>query len=243
MNWSRKVGFSLPFFLLLIACRHTAPDPLPGFPRLVLWAWERPEHLDYIVPRATGIAYLAGTIRFGKSGLQTRPRLQPLFMPPNTPLIAVVRLESLGHYLPQVTRLSYEILNLIRNHPVRALQIDFDARRSEQGFYRQLINRLDHDAPAQALEVTALVSWCEGNDWLRGLPIADAIPMFFRMGLDPHVSNERLREPLCRSSLGISTDEFYRPIPPHRRVFGFNPLPWTLADYRAVLSASKRWGS
>ncbi len=124
---------------------------------------------------------------------------------------------------------------------MRALQIDFDARRSEHGFYRQLLDRLHHDAPTQTLQITALVSWCEGNDWLRGLPIADAIPMFFRMGIDPHAYDEKLREPLCRSSLGISTDEFCRPIPPHHRVFVFNPHPWTLADYRAVLTASKRW--
>ncbi len=241
VSWLRRVGFSLPFFLSLISCRHPPPDPLPGFPRLVLWAWERPEHLDYIVPRATGVAYLAGTIRFKKSDLQSNPRLQPLFLPPNTPLIAVVRLESPGHGLPPLKRLAHEILNLIQSHPVRALQIDFDARRSEQAFYRQLLERLHRDAPAQTLEITALVSWCEGNDWLRGLPVVDAVPMFFRMGLDPHATNEKLREPLCRLSLGISTDEFYRPISPRRRVFLFNPRPWTLADYRAVLSASKRW--
>lgn len=29
-------------------------DPLPEFPRVMLWAWERPEKLDFINSRETG---------------------------------------------------------------------------------------------------------------------------------------------------------------------------------------------
>jgi hypothetical protein len=65
------------------SCIHQrAPDPLPGFPRLILWAWERPESLTFIVPRSTGVAYLAGTLSVGDNKFTWRSRMQPLFLPP-----------------------------------------------------------------------------------------------------------------------------------------------------------------
>jgi hypothetical protein len=56
--------YSMPRTVLVaILCALAAcaphPDPLPGIPRLVLWAWERPERLDFIDPHAAGVAYLA----------------------------------------------------------------------------------------------------------------------------------------------------------------------------------------
>ncbi|HEX4750991.1 MAG TPA: hypothetical protein VH302_15735, partial [Bryobacteraceae bacterium] len=91
------------------------------------------------------------------------------------------------------------------------------------------------------LQMTALVSWCESDDWIRTLPVTDAVPMFFRMGADPHSTRERLRDPLCASSFGISTDEFYVKVPRGRRVYVFTNRPWTEVSYRAVLQASKGW--
>ncbi|HKX29107.1 MAG TPA: hypothetical protein VJ302_15540, partial [Blastocatellia bacterium] len=32
-------------------------------PRIVLWAWERPENLEFIDPGRIGVAFLARTIR------------------------------------------------------------------------------------------------------------------------------------------------------------------------------------
>ena len=48
--------------LLLVASCGTRKNPLRGFPRVVLWAGERPEHLLYIDPHTTGVAFLARTI-------------------------------------------------------------------------------------------------------------------------------------------------------------------------------------
>src|SRR5215469_13335992 len=75
------------------ACGRRA-DPLPGFPRLVLWAWERPERLGFVDPRAAGVAYLARTIGWRDGHLTSRPRMQALEVPPGTSVMAVVRLES-----------------------------------------------------------------------------------------------------------------------------------------------------
>lgn len=239
----RLASFALALLFVFTACRRP-PDPLPGFPRLVLWAWERPENLSYLVPSATGVAYLAETISFTAGKLERSPRMQPLIVPPHTPAIAVIRIEPHGTNRPPVEMVAAEILRATKRAPIRALQIDFDARASERTYYRALLAELRRDLPPRvALEITALVSWCESDDWIHRLPISAAIPMFFQMGADPHSTSEHLREPLCQSSAGISTSEFYVTIPRVQRVFVFNTRPWTESNYRAVLKASKKWFS
>ena len=209
----------------------------------MLWAWERPEHLSYILPDVTGVAYLAGTVTLGgaHAAARWRPRLQPLYIPLGTPLIGVVRVESSGNFLPPASEIAREILQCVQQRPVRILQIDFDARRSEQGYYRRLLEAIRRLDPQRVIEITALVSWCEDDRWMRGLPVADAVPMFFRMGKDPHATSETMREPLCQASIGISTDEFYVHVARKRRVFVFAQWPWTESSYQTVLRASKKW--
>jgi hypothetical protein len=219
-----------------VSCWRPVRDPLPGMPHLILWAWERPENLTFIVPATTGVAFLAETIFLNERGFTFRPRMQPLRVPRGTSLIAVVRIESRGSNRARTEDIAGEILHVTEERGVRVLQIDFDARSSERTFYRTLLaelrTRLRPDMP---LEITALVSWCLSDDWIGRLPVADAIPMFFRMGVDPHGISERLREPLCDSSVGISMDEDYRDVPRNRRVYVFNPRPWIQSDYRALL--------
>ncbi len=234
---------ALLFVAILLGCGNLRrPDPLPGFPRLVLWAWERPEHLEYIVPSATGVAYLAGTVTLARSEVQARPRLQPLFVPDQTPVIAVIRIEADNGRLAPLSDVSQAIAGFTTHGGLRAVQIDFDVRRSRREYYRHLITQLRREIPDKLpLEMTALVSWCQGDNWIHGLNVADAVPMFFRMGIDPHATTEHVREPLCQSSFGISTDEFYVTVPHVRRVFVFSSQPWTETSYRAVLQASRRW--
>ncbi len=82
-------------------------------PRVMLWAWERPQDLRFIDPHTTGVAFLAGTVEIrsleaestrsaastesaasAESTVVLHPRLQPLLVPPGTALMAVVRLET-----------------------------------------------------------------------------------------------------------------------------------------------------
>jgi hypothetical protein len=80
-------------------------------PRVVFWAWERPEDLRFLVKGQAAVAFLAKTIYLHApandgaasdgaigSGLvfTVRPRLQPLRISPGTPLVAVVRIENPG---------------------------------------------------------------------------------------------------------------------------------------------------
>src|ERR1035438_5795688 len=84
------------FLALLVCACGTRPDPLPNFPRLVLWAWERPERLRFVDPHTTGVAFLTRTISWRGGQVESRPRLQPLELPSGVALMAVVRLEGSG---------------------------------------------------------------------------------------------------------------------------------------------------
>src|SRR5262245_21459877 len=108
---------------LLLASRPPKPDPLPSFPRVILWAWERPEDLRFLSPDQAGVAFLARTIRFDGRRVYTRARLQPLLFAPGTPLMAVVRIESAGNGTPAFEPLLQELLAAVRGTAVRALQI------------------------------------------------------------------------------------------------------------------------
>ena len=90
------------------------------------------------------------------------------------------------------------------------------------------------------LSVTALASWCAYDRWLAGLPIEEAVPMLFRMGMEqnlfrPNQGVPRVREPLCAGSRGISVDEPWPRDSAGKRLYVFNPRPWTQESVARVL--------
>src|SRR5215831_14997026 len=118
-----------------------ALDASLPLPRVMLWAWERREDMRAIDPRQVGVAYLAKTLFLRQGNVVTRPRLQPLQVPPATVLMPVVRIERDKLSPPtldpgQRTRVVEEILALGRAATIPAIQIDFDAKISERAFYR-----------------------------------------------------------------------------------------------------------
>lgn len=227
--------------LTLLSCGGR-PDPLPGFPRLMLWAWERPERLSYVDPRSAGVAFLARTVQWQVGLVTSRPRYQPLELPPNIKVMAVIRQESQTPPLPAVDTISAEILKAAELPNVQAIQIDFDARRSEREWYGELLQQVrSRLKPSLPLTMTALVSWCQGNAWIQRLPVMDAIPMLFRMGAGEPRDASDFSAGICRSSLGISTDEVPLAAPHGRRLFVFHPKPWTPDSYRGAQQLARRW--
>lgn len=205
----------------------------------MLWAWERPEDLRGIDPREAGVAFLARTVFLTGDGVAVRPRLQPLRVPPGTTVVAVVRVE-IGRgtpptLSPQQRKATAQAIAEAAGTPrLFGLQVDFDATRSERAFYRDLLRDLRAQLPAQMpLSITALASWCLGDNWLAGFPVDDAIPMLFRMGIGEREVELHLkaggdfRSPVCRQSLGISTDEPLAYLPAGRRLYIFRPRAWT----------------
>jgi hypothetical protein len=238
----RKPVKRLLLLLICLLASCGARDPLPEFPRLMLWAWERPEHLGYINPAAAGVAYLARTVSWRDGQVASRPRLQPLDVPPGTALMTVIRLESAGPPLPDAAAIVEEVLKDANDPRSQALELDFDARASEREWYRDVVRRVRSGLyPSKELTITALASWCLGDPWIHGMPVADAVPMLFRMGAGQPREIGEFRVPLCRSSVGISTDELPYAVPHGRRLFVFNPRPWTEAAYRAALELQRKW--
>jgi len=219
----------------------------------MLWAWERPEHLQFIDPHQFGVAYLAATLRLVGDKVQVRPRLEPLSVPPGCAMVAVVHIENDARQQPLLTESQRAtalraILRQIKNRRVAALQIDFDARLSERTFYRQLLVDMRRSLPSTiGLSMTALASWCLGDDWLGSLPVDEAIPMLFRMGADSRTVRSALtargdfRSPLCRQSWGIATDE-PAPVPmPGRRIYIFNSRPWSQKELARIMESTETW--
>jgi hypothetical protein len=222
-------------------------------PKLVLWAWERPEDLSFIDPNEVAVAYLAGTIRLRGGAVEAVPRLQPLKVPPKTRVAAVVRIESAASESTQLASTQREqavsaIVWMTDRPGTVGTQIDFDARSSERAFYGGLLRDLRRRLPSGvALSITALASWCMEDDWIAGLPIDEAVPMLFRMGPGDAEVRRRLRrgqdftDPACRLSAGVSTDEPMPRLHYGRRVYIFHPRPWTAASAANILREVKSW--
>jgi hypothetical protein len=218
------------------------PDPLPAFPRLMLWAWESPQDLRFIKPGSAGIAFLARTVWLNGTHVRSRPRLQPLRFTPGASLMAAVRFESDGRGLPARADVMREVMPAAEISGVRALEIDFDARASEREWYAALLRDLRKAMPASLpLTITALESWCEEDGWIRALPVADATPMLFRMGPGERQSPTGFAPAVCRSSIGVSTDELPVRVPRARRIYFFHPGPWTQEAYDVAVAQAGRW--
>lgn len=232
----------LPILLALAVSRG------PTQPQVILWAWERPEDLTFIDPQKTGVAFLAKTIYLRGDKVVVKPRLQPLKLAPGTKLVAVVRIESDPKDLSslssaQTQQTAREIVN---SSVSSVVQIDFDAKVSERNFYRSLLQEVRRQLPVStSLSITALASWCAGDDWLKDLPIDEAVPMLFRLGVDQRQFQRRLEtgQPFesrrCQNAAGVSTDE---PVtaPVVDRLYIFTPEPWSKDSFTTAMEIYKK---
>ena len=228
-------------------------DPLAPLPRVMLWAWERHEDLRTIDPRAVGVAYLAKTLFLHQDSVMTRPRLQPLQVPPAAVLIPVIRIEVDKFSPPtlaagQRMRVVEEIAAISRASTIPAVQVDFDTKTSERAFYRAVLHDLRQELPDTIrISITALASWCLADNWLAGLPIDEAVPMLFRMGADRQRVLFHLQtggDVRClptQQSLGMATDEPLPRMPSGRRRYIFSPRAWSPASVRTALEEVKQW--
>ena len=202
-----------------------------------------PERLDFIDPRQVAVAYLDQTI-YVSDEVRTRPRVQPMQVAPGTEVVAVVRIEMAAAAETSqavAAEIVAALLRSARRPGVTALQVDFDALKSQQRFYSQILKQTRREMPpGMPLSVTALGSWCAYDRWLAGLPIDEAVPMLFRMGKEqnlfrPDRGAPLVREPLCSGSLGLSVDEPWPRELAGRRLYVFSPRPWTRQSVARVV--------
>jgi hypothetical protein len=241
----------LPLALCLTACQPTAAteSKFNDFPPTILWAWERPEDLRFLNPQQVAVAFLAQTLTLTGEKVNANPRQQPLKVSPETKLIAVTRIET--DQLPALSKTQQDeivrlVLNTLTLKNVSALQIDFDAKVSQRGFYRELLTELRAKIPAtMPLSITALASFCLSDPWIKDLPVDEAIPMIFRMGADNHKVKNLLKNgtdfsiPLCQQSYGIATDEpLSMNFAKARRVYVFkgSAAGWTSTDVEKLVN-------
>src|SRR4030095_3776975 len=181
-------SFTLALAFLSKSNRVAAPSN--SSPQLILWAWERPTDLRFIDAKRVGVAFLAKSILLRSDDVLVRPRLQSLQLPEGAKVIAVTRIETDREHKASLSARQRDavgraIADLASLPSVSAIQIDFDAAKSERSFYRDLIKHVRSRLPAQfRLSITALASWCIFDDWISDLPIDEAVPMLFRMAAD-----------------------------------------------------------
>jgi hypothetical protein len=203
-------------------------------PSRTLWVWERPEDLRGVDVRTTAIVFLDRTILVGQEAISV-PRRQPLSYPSGIRRIAVVRIQVVpGARLDSGMgdQIKAQLLESSRQTGVDALQVDFDATRSQRRFYSRLLTGLRNEMPASLpLSITALASWCSYDDWIGDLPIDEAVPMFFRMEPDRrhapgYRTQFRIREPKCKGSAGVSTREPWPDGLVGKRIYVFADRGW-----------------
>jgi len=230
----------------------SASNRMATLPPTILWAWERPEKLDYLDRQKLAVAFLAKTIYLRGDQAINRPRLQPLAVSPGVPLIAVARIESErgnpATLSPQQLKDTVREISVLGGKPdVVMVQVDFDATVSERDFYRSLLTELRAQLPPTTLlSITALASWCQGDNWLDELPIDEAVPMLFRMGVERNqflsqlAAGEKFKARRCQESVGISTDEPINYLPIIQRTYVFNPASWSPSQVQKVMEANAK---
>ena len=215
----------------------------------MVWAWERPENLEFLAGKDAGVAFLSSTVDLRGDALVVRGRRQPLRVAPATYLVAVVRVETSRSNPPplgpvQRAEIVAELARAAALPNVRGVQIDFDAARSERVSYRALLREIRAALPREtAFTMTALASWCLSDRWLDAdpPPVDEVVPMVFSMGKDSDAVFRALdlqREfpaRLCRTSLGVSANERASRLSP-RRIYLFNAKPWDEETYARVLA-------
>ena len=244
MRFPKSLILLLPLILALnFACQKSQTSVSA---QIILWAWERPENLEFIDSNKIAVAFLAQTIELNGDAVTVKPRRQPLKVSPKTKLIAVTRIETdkKGEKISFSDLQRQEILRLLlatlELKNVSAIQIDFDVTVSEREFYRQLLQELRPKLPKNiVLTMTALASWCSSDNWIKDLPVDEAVPMAFDMGADDKTirdflaSGEDWQEPLCRQSYGVSINEpLKNKFKPNRKFYLFtsNPAGWKKSD-------------
>ena len=95
--------------------------------------------------------------------------------------------------------------------------------------------------------MTALLSWCTGDEPLLAAPVDEVVPMSFQLGvpgaarLKARAAAGELRSRRCASAIGVSTDEPTPQIEGDRRLYIFSPTAWTPAAAQRALREVAEW--
>lgn len=195
------------------------PHPaLTKLPKKIIWAWQRPEDLRFL-PSNIGVAYVATSIMLENNHTYVYPRMHPLLVNPNNRIIPVVHVDASWRKPPtltnaQVDAIVKELMYAATLGNSNTVQLDFEVRRSQQSFLKLVVQKTRRSLPkTTALSMTALASWCAGNDWLGKMPADEIVPMAFRMAAGDAAIKRLLakqgyfKPANCQTAIGIAVDE------------------------------------
>ena len=232
------------FALAWLAGAPAPPERLGELPRVMLWAWERPEDLTFAPQLGVGVAALDRTVTLRGPAIDVQPRRQPVRVDASTPIVSVVRIEADAAAAVDAdpARVADAIVRAVQRPGTRALQLDFDATRSQRDLYRRILHdvraRLPRGLP---LSMTALASWCAGDPWIDELPVDEVVPMLFEMGPDRFAIAGRVHEDApfgerrCAAAVGISMREPPGRLPRASRAYVFAYASWTRESAAAAV--------
>jgi len=231
----------LPALLLFSGCHSDShfDSPYKETQKNILWIWDRPTDVRFLDSTTFEFAMLSKTFVLYNSHIKVIPRHSSVQIPPQASLFPVIRIESRGGgggYNSVITeKLIEEILFEFKHFSkARILQIDFDAKKSELSWYKNVLTRIKTEIqPKCKLSITALVSWCYESQWLESLPVDEIVPMVFQMGYHSEKIKQEFQNkpPFQKSnlkySIGCSIDEPLSVADRTKRMYFFNPAPWT----------------
>ena len=200
-----------------------------NYKNITIWAWEAPQDLRFLKGSNVRVVVYAGliTLKDGKVGFTGRH--QPVFLDKHTKATPVIRIENYekdyGSYADKESVVAQYIANVCLDKNTGSCQIDYDVKKSEVPFYKNILLETRKRLPANtSLSITSIASWCDKGSWLSSVSeIDEVVPMLFSMGADSNAilsgftGSSFLKNGKCLSSVGVSADE---QIPPKKYISG-----------------------
>jgi hypothetical protein len=273
MNFSRKLIVIGGFVTLLLVpegaritgvfshllMQKTQHAALVNLPPQMLWAWQRPEDLRGL-PTDIGVAYVATTITIEADTATVFVCPPPPLLSPTSARVPVVHVDASWRAPPALNSAQRQtivdaLLNVVALSNTKVVQLDFEVRRSQRQFLGDVVIAARQQLPPDvALSMTALASWCAGDNWLAKLPADEVVPMAFRMAAGDVEIRALLAkygrfQPLhCQMAMGTATDEPLQNLPTSSplnttnaannaqpknfRHYRFSPKPWTQSQWQ-----------
>lgn len=211
-------------------------------PQIILWSWQRQDNLSFLKEGST-VAPLISTLVIKDQNITENRRLNSLKLPKAANVIPVIRIEiSKGTKLTDDTidNIFYLFKRYIDALSPKIVQIDFDALKSQRGFYKKLLEKLTYNFSHIKWTITSLASWCLYDPWIDDLPIDYAIPMFYNLGSQKEkiLANLKLnsyKSKKCKSIIGMHAKTMLKLKQNENIIFIFTDTPWTKKQYDTIL--------
>ena len=209
---------------------------------LVLWSWQRKDDLSF-VDKDVVVAPLVASIFVDKNGVSVQPRGNVLKLSENVQISPVIRLEISPNVHvtdAHIDTMVHHIKSFIVSCKSDAIQIDFDAAKSQRSLYEKLLTKLHVSLPNIKISITALASWCVGDTWIDKLPITHAVPMLYNLGEHADdfkkyfTDKKKWKAAKCQGCIGFEESDVFVKPPRGWHVYVFNNKAWSVHSYKNV---------